>query len=171
MNIIGEYNSLGAYSKLYLFQQPTRNDCSYFRFWQIRTNPIKISYFQNSTILSYISNRDHGAFIIVCLLLFYATATIFQLYHGGDMMYEIRRRNPEPTQLLTQGNFNLPQHIGMVGEELASDDAVSYRNNSREMDFSTAKCYSGDWDSYPCPQGHIPHTLTNWANSSPLCIY
>ena len=36
---------------------------------------------------------------IVCLL---AIATVFQLYHGGDMMYEMRRRKPEPTLLSTQ---------------------------------------------------------------------
>ena len=28
----------------------------------------------------------------VCLLLFYAMATVFHSYHGGDMMYEKRRR-------------------------------------------------------------------------------
>ena len=27
-----------------------------------------------------------------CLLLFYTIATVLQLYHGGDMMYEMRRR-------------------------------------------------------------------------------
>ena len=36
-----------------------------------------------------------------CLLLFYAIATSFQLCHGGGMMYETRRRKPEPTFLLT----------------------------------------------------------------------
>ena len=35
-------------------------------------------------------------------LLFYGIATVFQLYHGSDMMSEIRRRKPEPTLLLTQ---------------------------------------------------------------------
>ena len=29
-----------------------------------------------------------------------------------------------------------------------------------EMDCSTAKCYSHDQDSHPCPQGHTPHALT-----------
>ena len=29
--------------------------------------------------------------ILVCLLLFNAIATEFQLYHGGDMMYDMRR--------------------------------------------------------------------------------
>ena len=49
----------------------------------------------------------------VCLL-FYAIATLFQLYHGGDMMNEMRKRKPEPTILTTQGIFNLPQHIDIV---------------------------------------------------------
>ena len=48
----------------------------------------------------------------VCL--FCAIATVFQLYHGGDMMYEIRRRKPKPTLLSTQEIFTLPCHIGMV---------------------------------------------------------
>ena len=38
------------------------------------------------------------------------------------------------------------------------------------MDWSTAKCYRCDRDSYPCRHGHIPHALTNWANSPPLMI-
>ena len=42
------------------------------------------------------------------------------------MMYEMRRKNLEPTLLPTQAIFNLPHHIGMVGEELAFDDAVIY---------------------------------------------
>ena len=33
----------------------------------------------------------------VCLLLFYAFATAFKLYHSSDMMYEMRRRKPAPT--------------------------------------------------------------------------
>ena len=41
------------------------------------------------------------------------------------MMYERRRRKPEPKFLPTQGIFNLPHHIGMVGEELAFGDAES----------------------------------------------
>ena len=48
-------------------------------------------------------------------LLFYVITTVFQLYiyHGGDIIYEIRRKL-KPTPLLTQGIFNLPHHIGMV---------------------------------------------------------
>ena len=42
------------------------------------------------------------------------------------MMYEMRRRKSESTFLLTQGIFNLPQHIGIKWKELAFDDAVSY---------------------------------------------
>ena len=48
------------------------------------------------------------------LLLFYAMATVFQFYHCGDMMYEMRRRKSEPTLLPTQGIFNFPHHIGII---------------------------------------------------------
>ena len=41
----------------------------------------------------------------VCLMLFYALARVFQLYHGGDMIYEMKRRKPEPTLLPTQGSL------------------------------------------------------------------
>ena len=34
--------------------------------------------------------------------LFYARATLFPLYHGGSMIYKMRRRKPEPTLFLTQ---------------------------------------------------------------------
>ena len=60
----------------------------------------------------------------VCL--FYSIATTFEPYHDGDMMYEMRRRKPKPTLLPTQGIFNLPYHIGIVWEDLAFDDAISY---------------------------------------------
>ena len=50
----------------------------------------------------------------VCLLLLDIIATVFQLYHTSDMMYEMRRNKPKPTLLLTQGSFNLLDHIGMV---------------------------------------------------------
>ena len=36
----------------------------------------------------------------VCLL-FYAIATVFQLYHGGDMLYEIRRKTKPTLDLAT----------------------------------------------------------------------
>ena len=54
---------------------------------------------------------------IVCLLSFYTIPTVFQLYHGDDMIYEMSRRKLKPTLLPTQWIFNL--HIGMVWEELA----------------------------------------------------
>ena len=50
----------------------------------------------------------------VCLLLFYTIATVFQLYHGGDTMYEVRRRKTELTLLPTQRIFNISHHSGMV---------------------------------------------------------
>ena len=49
------------------------------------------------------------------ICLFYTIATAFQLYHGGDMMYDMRRKKPEPTLLPTHWIFSLPRHdIGMV---------------------------------------------------------
>ena len=61
-----------------------------------------------------------------CFVAFYAVATVFQLYHGSDMMYEIRRRKPAPMFLLTKETFNLSHHKGMAWEELHFDGAVSY---------------------------------------------
>ena len=40
--------------------------------------------------------------------LFYAIVTVFQLYHECDMMYQMTRRNPEPTLLPTQWIFKPP---------------------------------------------------------------
>ena len=48
---------------------------------------------------------------LVCLV--YPIATVVQLYHG-DMMYEMRRKKPEPTSPAAQGIFNLQHHIGVV---------------------------------------------------------
>ena len=51
-----------------------------------------------------------------CLLLFDTIATVFQLYHGGDMMYEMKEeKKKHPTLLPTQGIFNLPHHIAWYG--------------------------------------------------------
>ena len=63
------------------------------------------------------------------LLLLYAIATVFLLYHGNDMIHELRRRKPEPTILSMQGIFNLPHH--MIWEEVAFDDAVSYTQQGK----------------------------------------
>ena len=57
---------------------------------------------------------QEGVSKVGIVLLFYAIATVFQLHHRGDMMYEIRRRKLEPTLLLTQGILNPPHYIGMV---------------------------------------------------------
>ena len=100
--------------------------------------------------------------IFVCLLLFYAIAIVFQIYHGSDIMNETRRRKPKSTLLPTQWTFNLPHHIGMVSEELAFDD-IWYITHSVEMDCRTAKRYSSDLDSYPYLQGHLLRVLTMWA--------
>ena len=45
------------------------------------------------------------SFVLFCLVLFYAIATVFQLYQGSDMRYEMRSRNPDPTLLPIQGMF------------------------------------------------------------------
>ena len=60
------------------------------------------------------------------LLLFYAIATVKQLHLGDNMVYEMRRRKPKHTLLLTQWIFNLPHHIDVLREEHAFDDALSY---------------------------------------------
>ena len=52
---------------------------------------------------------SHGVMVYGdMVLLFYARATVFQLYQGSDMMYEMISRKPEPTLVLTQGIFNRP---------------------------------------------------------------
>ena len=65
------------------------------------------------------------------------------------MMYEMRNRKPEPTLLLTQGMFSLTHSIGMVWEELAVDDAVSYTQRGNEC--SAAKCHGSDGIRAPVP--------------------
>ena len=69
--------------------------------------------FQISAKIKTIGLCDLKLFI-GCLLLFYAVATVFQLFHGGDVMYEMRRRKPEPTLLPTKGIFKFPHHIGIA---------------------------------------------------------
>ena len=51
-------------------------------------------------------------------------------------MYEIRRRKLEATSLPTQGILNLPHHIGMVWEELAFDDTLSYTKQTNALQHS-----------------------------------
>ena len=76
-------------------------------------SPLLASIIQGRSQLLFYSGI--GGIMFLCfLLLFYAIATEFQLYNGGDMMDEMRRRNPELTFLRTQGSCNLPHHIGMV---------------------------------------------------------
>ena len=74
---------------------------------------------------------------IVCLL-FSTIATVFKFDYGGDLMYEMSRRKPEPTLLPKQRIFNPPptHHIGMVWEELALDDAVSYTQWVKGLQYS-----------------------------------
>ena len=58
--------------------------------------------------------------------MFYAITTIF--YGGNNMTYEMRKC--EPTLLL----IPIPYDIGMVREELAIDDAVSYTLRGKCME-------------------------------------
>ena len=71
-------------------------------------------------------NKCYYTALLICLFVFYAIPTVFQLYHSDDMMYKIRRRKPEPTLLLTQGFFNLPHNVGTVSDELDFDNALIY---------------------------------------------
>ena len=75
-------------------------------------------------------------YCIVCI-----TATVVQLHIGGDMMYEMRRKS-ESTLLPNQGILNLPHHIGMVLEEMASDDTVNYTQRGKGL--SIGKSYGSD---------------------------
>ena len=50
--------------------------------------------------------------------------------------YEMRWRQPKPTLLLTRGIFNLPHHMGLVWEELAFDNAVSYTQQGNGLQYS-----------------------------------
>ena len=84
-----------------------------------KTNDLEICIFRdliwhNFNILGQGLICQHQGYVINMLLLVcccLAIAKLFQLYHGDDMMYDIRRRPPDPTVLLTQGMFNLPHHI------------------------------------------------------------
>ena len=49
-------------------------------------------------------------------------------------MYEMRRK--EPTLLPAQGIFILQQLIGLLWEELAFDEAVSYTQQGNEFQYS-----------------------------------
>ena len=81
------------------------------------TTPVPISKFARCK--PYIQSNVYSRIMIipilkcVCLLLFYAIATVFKLFYGSDMMYEMRRK-AEPTVLLPQGIFYLPQDIAML---------------------------------------------------------
>ena len=90
------------------------------------------------------------AFVCFC----FTPKKLFQLDHGGDMMYEMRRRKLEPTLFLTQGIDNLPHHIGMVREELAFDDAVNTAGKWITAQLNII-AVTGIRTRL---QGHLPHT-------------
>ena len=76
----------------------------------------------------------------VCLLLSYAIATVLQIYHSHNMMYEMRRRTPKPTLLLIRGIFN-PYRNGMRGTDLWWHFKLYI---SGQTDCSTAKYYNSE---------------------------
>ena len=105
---------------------------------------------------------DH--LFVLLLVLFYAIVTVFQLYHAGDMMYDMTRRKPEPTLLLTQRIFNLPHHVGTEWEELI----MMYVIHNREMNCSTANCYGSNMINIPVPRVTNPAPLaTELSTHSP----
>ena len=56
---------------------------------------------------------EHHGYGTSSVCLFYVIATVFQLYHDREMMYEMRRKSV-PIPLPTQGTFNLLHHIGVA---------------------------------------------------------
>ena len=65
--------------------------------------------------------------MFVCLLLFYAVATLFQLYHDSDIMYEMRQRKARVYTFTYSQDLSPPTpYKHRVCQELAFDDAVSY---------------------------------------------
>ena len=55
--------------------------------------------------------HDYGTSLVH---LFYTIATVFKLYHDGDMTHEMRRRKLESTLFPTQGIINFPHRIVMA---------------------------------------------------------
>ena len=70
------------------------------------------------------------------------------------MMYEMRSWKPEHTLLQTQGIFNLPHHIGMVWEELASDNTNLYM--ARKWIAAQLNVMGVTGIIYPCPNAMSP---------------
>ena len=59
------------------------------------------TFISNTDILCYslvfILLPDRRMIGFVCILFCYTIATVFQLYYVGTVMYEMRRRNYDPT--------------------------------------------------------------------------
>ena len=99
---------------------------------------------------------------VVGLLLFYAIAIVFQLYHGGDVMYEMRRRKGKSTLYQLKGSLT----------------STPYRHGIRVTglwwhckSYTVAAWIAAQLDVMavtgihtPCPQGHLHSTLF-WAIS------
>ena len=96
--------------------------------------------------------------MFVCLL-FYTIATVFQLYLGNEMIYEMRKeKGPSLHFLPTHGIFNLPHHIGMQCDELDFDDAVSY---TQKWIAAWLHVMAMTGFILLSPGGHQPSALTN----------
>ena len=93
--------------------------------------------------------------LVCCFMPLKGIATVFQLYCDSDMIYE----NEKARAHTFTDSRDPPTPYRHVTEELAFDEAVSYTQWVNRS--STAKFYSSDRDSYPCPQDHIPRALTN----------
>ena len=116
--------------------------------------------------------------LFVCLLLFSVfIATLFQLYHGSDMMYEITRTMHELTLLPTQWIcaaihfptlYNLQRHQRPVPFIPCLYGVISYTEWGNELQHSLMLWQQQD--SYLCPQGHQFSVLTHWAISPPTVV-
>ena len=69
------------------------------------------------------------------VVLRHSNSILVKSWQWYDVWDEMRRKS-EPTLLPTQGIFNLLHHVGMVWEELAFDDAVSYAQQGNGLQHS-----------------------------------
>ena len=63
--------------------------------WNVILLQWKQLFISNTVVVNECGEFQTPFSKVICLLLFYAMETVFQLYHGGDKMYEMRRRKPK----------------------------------------------------------------------------
>ena len=80
--------------------------------WRLKGIPQPPSLLVGRAQASYAGDWEFHSQSVVCLL-FYGITTVFQFHHGGDMIYEMRRK-PQATLIPTKVIFNLPRDIGIV---------------------------------------------------------